>query len=60
MSVRNVRRDSMEVAKKQQKEGKLSEDDARRIEKEVQVITDRFIKDFDAHLAAKEKELTTM
>ena len=60
VSVRNVRRDSMEVAKKQQKEGKLSEDDARRIEKEVQVITDRFIKDIDAHLAAKEKELTTM
>lgn len=60
VSVRNVRRDSMEVAKKQQKEGKLSEDDARRIEKEVQVITDHFIKDIDAHLAAKEKELTTM
>jgi ribosome recycling factor len=60
VSVRSARRDSMEVAKKQQKEGKLSEDDAKRIEKEIQAITDRFIKEIDAHLAAKEKELTTV
>jgi ribosome recycling factor len=60
VSIRSTRRDSMEAAKKQQKEGKLSEDDAKRIEKEIQTITDKFIKDIDAHLAAKEKELTTV
>lgn len=60
VSIRSARRDSMETAKKQQKEGKFSEDDAKRIEKEIQTITDRFIKDIDAHLAAKEKELTTV
>jgi len=60
VSLRSARRDSMEVAKKQQKEGKLSEDDAKRVEKEIQTITDRFIKDIDSHLAAKEKELTTV
>jgi ribosome recycling factor len=60
VSIRSARRDSMETAKKQQKEGKLSEDDAKRVEKEIQVITDKFIKDIDAHLAAKEKELTTV
>jgi ribosome recycling factor len=60
VSLRSARRDSMEVAKKQQKDGKLSEDDAKRVEKEIQTITDRFIKDMDAHLAAKEKELTTI
>jgi ribosome recycling factor len=60
VSIRSARRDAMETAKKQQKEGKLSEDDAKRIEKEIQAITDRFIKDIDAHLAAKEKELTTV
>ena len=60
VSVRNIRHAVMDATKKQQKEGKLSEDDARRIEKEIQVITDRFIKDIDAHLAAKEKELTTV
>jgi len=60
VSIRSARRDAMETAKKQQKEGKLSEGDAKRIEKEIQAITDRFIKDIDAHLAAKEKELTTV
>ncbi len=60
VSVRNTRHDAMETAKKQQKEGKLSEDDARRIEKEIQVHTDRSMKDIDSHLAAKEKELTTV
>ena len=60
VSVRNIRHAVMDATKKQQKEGKLSEDDARRIEKEIQLITDRFIKDIDTHLAAKEKELTTV
>ncbi len=57
VSVRNARHGGMEQAKKLQKEGKLSEDDARRIEKEIQTMTDKFIKDVDTHLAAKEKEL---
>jgi ribosome recycling factor len=60
VSIRNARHAGMETAKKEQKEGKLSEDDARRIEKEIQVMTDKFIKDIEAHLAAKEKELTTV
>lgn len=60
VSVRNARHAGMEAAKKLQKEGKLPEDEARRIEKEIQTSTDRFIKDIDAHLAAKEKELTTV
>lgn len=60
VSIRNARHGAMETAKKQQKEGKLSEDDAKRIEKEIQTITDRQIKEIEAHLAAKEKELTTV
>jgi ribosome recycling factor len=60
VSVRNARHAGMETAKKLQKEGKLAEDDLRRIEKEIQTITEHFIKDIDAHLAAKEKELTTV
>ena len=60
VSIRGARHAGMETAKKEQKEGKMSEDDARRIEKEIQVMTDKFIKDVDAHLAAKEKELTTV
>jgi ribosome recycling factor len=60
VSVRSARHAGMETAKKEQKEGKLSEDDARRMEKEIQAMTEKFIKDIDAHLAAKEKELTTI
>jgi len=60
VSVRSARHAGMETAKKEQKEGKMSEDDARRIEKEIQTMTEKFIKDIDAHLAAKEKELTTV
>ena len=60
VSVRHIRRDAMEGAKKLKKDGKISEDDEKRIEKEVQVATDKAIKDIDAVLAAKEKELMTV
>ena len=54
--VRNVRRDALEQVKK----AKLPEDEAKRLEKEVQAATDKAIKDIETHLAHKEKELTTV
>lgn len=51
--VRNVRRDVLEALKK----AKLPEDEAKRTEKEIQVLTDKMIADIAGHLAAKEKEL---
>lgn len=57
VAVRNVRRDAIEQIKKLQKEGKLSQDEERRLEKEVQQQTDKVIKDLGDHVAAKEKEL---
>ncbi len=60
VAVRHARRDAMEAAKKAKKDGKLSEDDEKRLEKEVQTATDKAIKDIDTHLAGKEKELTTV
>ena len=54
--VRNVRRDVHEQAKK----AKLPEDDAKRLEKDIQAATDKAIKDIDTHLAHKEKELVTV
>jgi len=56
ISVRNIRRDSIEHIKKLQKDG-LSEDAAKDAEKEVQDITDRFISLVEKHLEAKEKEI---
>jgi ribosome recycling factor len=54
--VRNVRRDCIETAKK----AKLSEDDTKRLEKDIQTATDKAIADINGHLAAKEKELLTV
>jgi len=60
VSVRHIRRDAMEAAKKLKKDGKISEDDEKRLEKDVQAATDKSIKDIDTSLAAKEKELLTV
>ena len=54
--VRNVRRDVHEQAKK----AKLPEDEAKRLEKDIQAATDKAIKDIDTHLAHKEKDLITV
>lgn len=60
VSVRNLRREALEALKKQQKDGKLSEDDFKRAEKEVQTATDKVIADIGVHVAQKEKELLTV
>jgi ribosome recycling factor len=60
VNIRHARRDAMEQLKKAKKEGKISEDDEKRLEKEIQAATDKAIKDVDTHLAHKEKELTTV
>lgn len=60
VAVRHVRRDAMEAAKKAKKDGKLSDDDEKRLEKDVQAATDKAIKDIDTHLAHKEKELMSV
>ena len=51
--VRNVRRDELESLKK----AKLPEDDAKRLEKDIQAATDKSIKEINDHLARKEKDL---
>ncbi|OAM90263.1 ribosome recycling factor [Termitidicoccus mucosus] len=60
VQVRNIRRDTLDALKKAQKTGAVSEDELKRLEKEVQAATDKTIKDIGDHLAKKEKELTTV
>lgn len=55
--IRQVRREALDVLKKSQKEGLISEDDQKRLEKEIQQITDRFIAEIGTHLSQKEDEL---
>lgn len=58
VSVRNVRRDGMDLLKKMEKDGKISEDEHSRLSKDIQTETDKHIKLIDDALAAKEKEIT--
>ncbi|MBZ0222961.1 MAG: ribosome recycling factor [Dokdonella sp.] len=60
VAVRNVRRDALHQAKELLKEKKISEDDERRAEDEIQKFTDKFVKDVDAVVKAKEDELMAM
>ena len=57
VAVRNVRRHSKDELEKMQKEGKISEDDLKRAEKELQKETDAHVEEIDKLLAVKEKEL---
>ncbi len=59
VSIRNIRRDSMEHVKKLKSEH-VSEDDVKNGEKKMQDMTDAFITLVDKHLAAKEKEIMTV
>ncbi|MDH7462231.1 ribosome recycling factor [Chitinophagaceae bacterium 26-R-25] len=56
VSIRNIRRDAIEMIKKLQKDG-LSEDAAKDAEKDIQAITDKYIAQIEKHLATKEKEI---
>ncbi|HLP08025.1 MAG TPA: ribosome-recycling factor, partial [Opitutaceae bacterium] len=57
VAIRNARRDGVDAVKKALKDGKLSEDDAKKLEKDIQTSTDRLIKDIGDHLTKKEQEL---
>lgn len=57
IAIRNVRRDGMEALKEDEKKKEISEDDRKRMEDEVQKLTDRFVADVDAAAAHKEKEI---
>jgi ribosome recycling factor len=57
IAIRNIRRDAIEHLKKSEKLEHFSEDERKRGEHEVQKMTDRNIKDVDALLTTKEKEI---
>lgn len=54
---RNVRREGMELLKKLEKDGKISQDDHHKDSARVQDLTDRLIKEIDQTLSAKEAEI---
>jgi ribosome recycling factor len=60
VAVRNVRRDSNDELKKQEKNGDITEDDLRTQTNEVQKITDDSIKDIDKLLEEKEQDIMSV
>lgn len=60
VAIRNIRRDANQQVKELLKEKEASEDDARRVEDEIQKITDAAIKDVDEVVKAKEQELMSV
>lgn len=57
IAVRNVRRDGMDVLKKQEKDGDIGEDEHRTLSGKLQDLTDKYIKEIDAAFATKEREI---
>ncbi|HJR14720.1 MAG TPA: ribosome recycling factor [Rhodanobacteraceae bacterium] len=57
VAIRNIRRDALQHIKTLLKDKQISEDDDRRAQDDMQKLTDRFIKDVDAAVQAKEQEL---
>ena len=57
VAVRNIRRDAMDKFKKQQKASEITEDDYKGIEKDIQKLTDDYIKEVENIADKKEKEL---
>ena len=55
--VRNYRRDAIEALKKQEKASEITEDDLKKLTKDVQDITDNYIKKIDEVYKVKEKEV---
>lgn len=57
IAIRNIRRDAMDEAKKQEKAKEITEDELKGLEKEIQKVTDDAVKKIDEMTAGKEKEI---
>jgi ribosome recycling factor len=57
VAVRHIRRDGMDLLKKQEKDGVISQDDGRKFTDQVQLATDAAVADVDKVLAVKEQEI---
>ena len=60
VAVRNLRRDGMDALKNAKKKNEITEDDQKKGEKDLQTLTDKYIKKIDEACEAKEKELMVL
>lgn len=57
VAIRNIRRDANDAAKAMKKNSEITEDDLKSAEKTIQDVTDKLIKEVDAVVARKDKEI---
>jgi ribosome recycling factor len=55
--VRSSRRNGIDLVKKLEKEGDITEDQRRNLEEEIQKLTDKYVKDIDRYLETKEVDI---
>ena len=60
IAIRNSRRDQNEIVKKAEKDKEIGEDDSKKFQADIQAVTDKFVKEVDAIVDAKEKEMLTL
>lgn len=57
VAVRNIRREANDLTKKKKKDGEMTEDEEKASEKNVQDLTDKYIKQIDDAVANKQKDV---
>jgi ribosome recycling factor len=60
VAIRNIRRDAIEAARKQEKSGEVSEDEARDLQDSIQKLTDKYITKVEQMLQEKEADIMTI
>ena len=60
VAIRNLRREQNDMVKKAEKDKKLSEDESKKIQTEIQNKTDTYTKEIDKIVSAKEKDIMTV
>lgn len=60
IAIRAIRRDGIEEAKQEQKDGNMTEDELKQAENEIQKLTDKSVEEIDKILENKEKEVMSV
>ena len=57
IAIRNIRRDALDIAKKEEKNSALSKDDMHKVSDVIQKLTDDYVKEIESMLSSREKEI---
>lgn len=60
VAIRNIRRDANDAVKKMEKNGEMTEDDVKNADTDIQKLTDKMIKEIDAAVESKSKDIMTV